>query len=233
MRNSKDYAPRLTSLLAQLRDEFDIPEPAELDPVAQLVSGFLMWESSSHKADTAFERLQSSVVDFNELRVCLPEEIVEIIGERYPRSRDRATRLRASLRDLYDREHRVSLERVLELSHRDARAYLESLDGMAPYVAAQVLLFSKGAHAIPVDDQLVRQLRNEEIIDPDASLEEVQTWLERQIKAVEARDAHLLLQGWVEESRTRRRPSGSTASRRRAASSRKTKPRSTRSKSSR
>ena len=33
---------------------------------------FLMWESTTSKAQSAFERVLDSVVDFNELRVCMP-----------------------------------------------------------------------------------------------------------------------------------------------------------------
>ena len=68
-------------------------EPA--DPVTVLVQSFLLWECPADKALLAFQRIRSSVVDFNELRVCLPHETLEILGPRFPRAEERAQRLRS------------------------------------------------------------------------------------------------------------------------------------------
>jgi endonuclease III len=124
------------------------------DPFAVLVHSFLLWESTTDKALTAYNALQRHVVDFNDLRVCMPQEILELIGVRYPRGLDRCQRLRATLRDVYSREHVVSLNGIDKLGKREIRRYIESLEGMVPYVAARVLLLSFQVHAIPVDDQL-------------------------------------------------------------------------------
>lgn len=200
MKNSGAYAERFADLINRLRAEFDVPTPEALDPMEQLISGFLMWEATSDRAERAFKRIHESVVDYNELRVCCGSEIVRMIGERYPRSRDRCERLHASLRDIFDREHAMSLERVMAMPNREARAWLSDLVGMVPYVSAQIILLSKGGHAAPVDEQLRRRLIQEEVIDADADVLEAQAWIERQVKASEAIEVHLLLQGWVEDS---------------------------------
>ena len=69
-------------------------------PVAVLVMSFLMWQATSVKAAAAFDRLSDATVDFNDLRVTLPHEIVDLIGPRYPMALERAERLRTVLRDV-------------------------------------------------------------------------------------------------------------------------------------
>lgn len=200
MKKSREYAERFAKLVGRLRADFEIPAPEELDPVQRLVSAFLMWEASSYRADDAYQKILEEVVDFNELRSFLVPELVDLLGPRYPLAEERARRLRSALHAIYHQENDVTLESLKEMGKRDARAYLEGLEGMVPYVAAQVVLFALGGHAMPVDEQLRRRLIAEDTIDPDAELVEVQSWLERQVKSNEIRDVSMLLQGWSEES---------------------------------
>ncbi|MFO0830075.1 MAG: hypothetical protein U0572_18180 [Phycisphaerales bacterium] len=137
------------------------------DPVATLVHSFLLWEASTQHAGAAMERIAKECVDFNELRVCLPEEIVAILGPRYPYVEERANRLRRSLNDLYRREHKVSFEHVSAMGKREQRTYVENLDGMIPFVASRVLLFHFGHAGVPADDQLVDLLRNAKALSRD------------------------------------------------------------------
>src|SRR5690349_9289810 len=49
----------------------------------------------------AVRKLLTGVVDMNELRVCHPDELASLLGERYPRGLERCARLRSALNDLY------------------------------------------------------------------------------------------------------------------------------------
>ena len=140
MSSTINHADQLQALLSRLKKQFSPEPPAPIeDPLEQLVSSLLLWESTASKAEAARRRLIAAVVDINELRVCLPEEIVALLGERYPRGEERALRLRAALNDIYVREHAVSLEHLKKMNKRDARQYLESLEGVPQYVAARVV----------------------------------------------------------------------------------------------
>lgn len=214
MKNSTQCAKRLTALLKKLQKP-EIPDlPTIDDPIGVLVMSFLMWESTTPKAVIAYNNILSNVVDHNDLRVCMPQETIEFIGQRYPRGLDRCQRLRAVLRDIYSREHAVSLERLSSMGKRDVRKYLESLEGIVPYVSARVMLLSFQTHAIPVDDQLRTQLIEQGAADSSAENDELSTWLERQIKASDGVDAHYALQAWMDSN------AGSNASRSTARKSR-------------
>ncbi len=219
MKNASDCAKRLTTLLKRLPGseppDFSAgEEESSPDPVAVLIASFLLWESNSTKALTAWKNLNTRIVDYNDLRVCMPQEVLEFIGVRYPRGLERCQRLRASLRDIYHREHAVRLDSLEKEGKRESRRYLESLEGMVPYVAARVSLLCFGSHAVPVDDQLRSHLIAVGAADDSAEIVELSSWLERHIKADDAVVAHHTLQGWVDRgggepkarSRTTKKP---------------------------
>jgi hypothetical protein len=169
----------------------------------EFLRSFLIWEASVTKAEKALARVLESIVDLNELRICLPHEIIEIIGPKYPECSVRAARLRSSLNDLFVREHEVSLDRLVGMPKRDARSYLESLDGVPPFVAARVALLGLGAHAMPIDARLAGALVREGVFSADMDIETGASWLERRIRAAEARETYLQMEAWYESRRKR------------------------------
>lgn len=198
--SASDHAKNLGTLLKRLASAY---KPAPFDPrepMEEFVYSFLLWEATRAKADLAIKRLLSKVVDFNELRVCTVSEIIDALGVQYPRVEERAQRLLASLNEVYRREYEVSLDGCLKLTKREARAYLDSLEGMTPYVAARTTLLVVGGHAIPIDDRLAAKLREADAVDPDADPIKAAGTLERHIKATDGLDAHLLLQAWSEDA---------------------------------
>ena len=198
MKNATAAGKALQALLKKIGTP-DVPEllPAD-DPVAILIYSFLVWETTVEKADAAYAKIVENVVDYNDLRVCMPHEIVEIIGERFPQAHERAQRLRATLRDVYLREHIVSLDSLAELGKRDLRKYVESLDGIPPYVAARLMLLCYDTHGIPVDEKLHWALVDTGVVDADDDLTEVGSWLTRQVKADDGAVTHQRLQAWCD-----------------------------------
>lgn len=181
--------------------------PESADPLLwQLVASFLTWEAGPSKAAAAAKRLHAAVVDYNEMRVCLPGELAGILGDRYPRALERATRLRMVLNELYRREHTVTLAPAAAMGKREARQYLEGIEGMHPFVAARVLLLSMGGHAFPLDERLHAALAEEEAVPAGLSVADASGWLERHFRAGEAGPAYLLLEAWMDERAAKAAP---------------------------
>lgn len=197
--NAAANAKKLTALLKKLGTVSPPEMPGVNDPVGVLVISTLMWESTTEKAITAYNRLMEQVVDFNDLRVCMPEEIVSVIGARYPKAQERSERLRAMLRNIYLREHAVSMDRLADGGKREAKKYVESLEGIVPYVASRVLLVSFDSHNIPVDEQLRAAMIEADICDESIDVNELANWLSSQIKAGEGVNVHYALQQWVDQ----------------------------------
>jgi hypothetical protein len=197
----------LAALLDELSNRYSCiqaaPPVAVIDPaepvLSEMLRSVLAWEAPAAKAATALKKIESHVVDYNELRVCLPDEMVSMIGERYPRALERSQRLRAMLGELYSRTHAVSLEHLTSMSKREARLYLDSLEGMTPFVAARVTLLCMGCHAAPIDERLLTVMIGAGALEPGATAEAAAGAIERRVRAGELANVYLRLQAWAED----------------------------------
>jgi hypothetical protein len=206
-----DRAKKLTNLLAKLEAPEPAPAQADMpenslddrDPVLrEFLRSFLVWESTTPKAEAALRRIDAACVDINEFRVSLVEEMVAIIGPGYARAEDRCARLKAALNDIYRREHRVRLAHLQEKNKRDAKAYLESIAQAPGFVASRTMLLALDGHAVPCDERLAARLVQADVLEPGTSAEEAAAWLERHVRSGESRSAYLALQAWADEGST-------------------------------
>ena len=203
MRNTPDSTKKLDSLLRKImRQTPPVHSDESVDPVEVLVKSFLIWESTTTKATAAYKRIMDQVVDFNDLRVSMPDELVEWIGPRYPMALERCQRLRASLRHTFKREHAMSLDRLKGMGRREVKQYLRSLDGISPYAADRVTLLCFDAHCIPVDERLRRALIKEGACQENTEIADLSTWLARQVKAADGAATHRALQAWSDRAGT-------------------------------
>lgn len=211
MSNSSSCAKNLSSLLKKI-GTVEAPDfPDADDPVSVLVLSFLMWETTTSKAIAAYEQIKENMVDFNDLRVCMPHEVVETIGKRYALALDRCERLRATLRHIYLREHVVSLDSLKGQGKREIKKYIETLDGVMPYAAARIQLVGFNTHGIPVDEQLKNLLIAHGAAEESLSLTDLSSWLNRQIKAEKSLEAHYALQSWADKGGHKISAKGSSA----------------------
>jgi hypothetical protein len=132
---------------------------------------------------------------------------------------NRAQRLRAAMRNIYLREHAISLDKQASGGKRDLRKYIETLEGMVPYVANRTLMLCFETHLLPVDEQLRTALIEAEVADASVEVPELATWLAMHVKASEIVGVHAALQKWMDgkaaaaERRTQRKPARSKAAR--------------------
>ncbi len=197
MKNESSYVRKFTSLFKKLAAPAE-PLPPR-DPVTQMVLGFLQWEATHKQAEAAHKRLMQVMVDNNDLRVSHAHQIIELIGVNYPRVEERVARMKDALQELYVREHGINPVSIADKNKKDVRTYYDSLPGMTQYVASQVMLLCYGAHNIPCDEKLASRLKAESAIDSDASPQQIEHFLERQIKAGDGIEAHMKLQTWSDE----------------------------------
>ncbi len=168
------------------------PDPCVCPVIARMVESFLVWEASTSRAQRSLEVIANELVDLNEFRVCLPTEMIGIIGVRYPRARERCERIRIGLNTIFERENRLELCNLSELTKRDIRAYFDALPGMVPYVSARIVLLEFGGHAFPVDSRVQSHLR---AIGCDSTDEQTLAGkIERIFRAGELRPLHHALE---------------------------------------
>jgi endonuclease III len=194
MKHGSEYAKRVKRLLGQLTRKFGKPEASEpLDPIEQLIIGILAGCTTLNKAHAVYRRLRQHVVDLNELRVTPASELAEQIGDGVPLAVQKARRIVDALNAIRKRQDSLDLSFLKQRGRREAREYLEAIDGVDRATAASVMLYSLGGHAVPLDDLLLYVLRKEDLVDPKAEPAEVQSFLEHCLHASHAQSGYELL----------------------------------------
>jgi len=187
MKRGSMYAKRIKRLYQDLLKKHGKPEPVEpTDPIEQMLTGILSIDTTIGKGQAAFRKLMADMVDLNELRVTPALEMAQMMGSSMPMALDKARRIVDALNAVRKRQDSLDLTFLRQRGRREAREYLETLDGLVPSVAALVVLFSLGGHAIPVDNLALYVLRKEDLVHPDADIPTVQAFLERHISAADA-----------------------------------------------
>lgn len=198
--SSKTEAPNPAKLASFLRKHVPAGnalqsalEPEGMDLVDLFVQSYMLWQAPSSDAVGALKRLKAAFFDWNDLRVSLVSDIVDVIGHRHWRAADRVSRMRDAMNGIFRREHKVSLERLRTLMKRDAVNYMETLPGMIPFVANRVLLVGVDFHSVPVEEFGLQMLVQAGALPAGTSLAEAGGWVTRHVKAEEAREAHRAL----------------------------------------
>ncbi len=170
------------------------PEPREpMEPLRALVRGAMSFDVPEGKVDDVMRAIDKEFVDLNELRVATDLEIQELLGARYPQIERRVGMITQSLNAIFEKEHTLSLDRLKDISKRDARAFLRDLPDIHPFVEAYVMLFGFDGHAFPADDETVGYLRDAGVLEDGVGPDEAQRFVEHHLKAEECGDLYASL----------------------------------------
>lgn len=188
MKDGMLYADRLKKAYAKIRRSVSGADGLEQsDPIRCLALGIIGSDFGPHRAERQVNRAMGNVVDWNEIRVSNAQEVAALLGDHSAESIHRCQHLIDALQAIYDRENKLSLDRLKSMGRREARQYLESLKGVDEYAVAYVVLWCFGGHAIPVWNQLLGSLRQADLVHPTATRAEIQAFLERNVSAADAR----------------------------------------------
>src|SRR2546421_6452946 len=174
MKNATKYADTLKSFTRKMTRDRKAPPKEPQDALRALVRSAMSFDVPDHKADDAMKAIEREFVDLNELRVATELEVQEMLGQRYPKIEERVTMITQALNNIFEREHTLSLNRLKEISRRDARQFLRELPEIHPFVEAYVMLFAFDGHCVPVDDESLSYLREQGVVDDSTSLDEAQ-----------------------------------------------------------
>ncbi len=225
MKNAATYAKKLTTFLNGLVKKYGDIEPEPLDPLMHLVMGFLEWNATHDLAVKAHTKIMQEVIDGNDLRITHVHDLVTMIGEDYPQAYERIARMRDSLMEVYKREHDTVLSPLVSKNKKQVTTYLETLPGIVPYVAARTMLLAFDSYAMPVDDNMAELLKEEGVVDEEATTDEIQSFLDRQVKAAVGLETFLALRQWTDESagKPRKKSSSKKTSKKKAGTKKTTK----------
>lgn len=200
MKGATQCAKKVRQVFKSLRSSLGkVNRPQPGDPIMQLILGIFSRDMQESRAREALDRLHQMVVDYNELRVIPPSELATAV-EDFPDCRSKCEDISRALNKIFAIEHVVSMERIAGGSKSDAAAYLAGVPGLEAYTRARIRLLGFGHHAIPLDEAMWAYARAHGLVDETCTLDEAQSFLERQISSEDALEFVALLrkQAWSE-----------------------------------
>lgn len=180
MKNATEYGKRVKKLLAGLKRKHS-PPPAngELTPLELLALAVLRRDLPRDQAHKALKQLDDEFVDFNEMRVAPPKDIVELLGEDVPDPRGRAERLTIALGKLFEQDPNLNMEFLRDCGKRELKAQLQDGLGLDSFAEAFLTLYLTDVVAVPVDQALVDRLKEEDLVGEDAEVDDTRAMIER------------------------------------------------------
>ena len=220
MKNSSEYAPRLKKLCNKVKGEIVAIDKTDLiDPTIGLVLACLSAVTTEKKAIAGLNKLRHNFVDFNELRVSRPEELMGLLGGGFPQAKETSYLIINLLKQVFDKLDSMDLNILREWSKREAKSFLNDLEASTTYIVSRVMLLSIDAHTFPIHKQMLDMLRKEEVVDPDADESEVQGFLEHQISAKQMQKTYFLLRRYADTYKPKRAKTKKTVEKKTAKSS--------------
>jgi len=199
MKNSKEYCQKTQEFYCRLKREYQKPEKVVYDePVDAMVYAIISENRTETESQSAIKKLSDWFTDWNELRVSRPDEVVEALGGDGSAAKETASTLIKALTAVFSRYHSVSLKALKKIGKRPARVFLEKIDGASVFVVDYCMLTSLQGHAIPLTRKMIEYLKNNELVHPRSSEEEIAGFLARQISAENAYEFYTLLKRWSE-----------------------------------
>lgn len=194
MKNSQEYSKKISSLYRSLRSAQTGVKKVTYERISDaLVYAIISENMDKSAADAAIKGFDDYFVDLNDLRVSRIEEIIEILGEDTPATRDIASRLVRALRTIFNEYNSTSLETLKKTGKRPAKQALEKIDGATRFAVNYCMLTSLQGHAIPLTQQMLEYLRNNELVHPEADEQEIEGFLAKRISASNAYEFYVLL----------------------------------------
>jgi endonuclease III len=214
MKDSKDYSKKVQNLYRSLKRKFAAVRKVTYDePVDALVYAIISSALSENETQSAMKRFADYFVDWNDLRISRVEEIADILGPETPAARDIASKLTSALRAIFSKYNMVSLKALSKMSKRPARIFLEKIEGADRFVVDYCMLTSLQGHAIPLTQRMTEYLKRNELVHAEATDEEIEGFLARQISAENAYEFYYLLRS---ESESRQAKGKKKAARKKA-----------------
>ena len=206
MKDSKEYSKKVKKVFRSLKTKYGKPEKKVYEePVDALVYGVLSEHVTEREAQERLAKFEANFVDWNDLRVSLEQEILEVLGSDSEEAKLTASKLCSVLGGVFKATNTVTLESLYKQGKRPARGVLEKIAGISPFVVDYCMLTALDAHAMPLTAMMVRYLRENELVHPEADEQDIAGFLTRLIPASNGYDFYALLRQESEDSLTKKK----------------------------
>lgn len=205
MKNSKEYGKKIGKLYRSLKQKHAKVKKREFDdPAKAIIYAIVSENMRKSAAKSVIKKIEAHFVDSNDLRVSRDEEICDVIDIASKDSKKIASKLTEFLGAIFLKYDTSNLEELKEIGKRQARKDLEGLGILSRFAICYCFLTSLGGHAIPLTEEMIEYLKDDELVHPDASGGDIEGFLERQISAANGYEFYTLLREQSEESRKKK-----------------------------
>ncbi|MHC4205108.1 MAG: hypothetical protein ACYSTT_10695 [Planctomycetota bacterium] len=211
MKNSKDYSKKIQQLYRSLSRKYPKVQKVNHEKVIDaIIYAVISAEMSEKQTDSVIRKFTDYFVDWNDLRVSRAEEIVEVLGKDTSATMDIALTITRILNSIFNDYHKISMESLKKIGKRPAKQALEKIDGITRYMVDYCLLTALGGHAIPLTDRMIRYLRNNELVNPNADDQQIGGFLAKQISARNGYEFYALLRHQSESVKDKKKTKAKT-----------------------
>jgi endonuclease III len=183
MKNNKEYGVKIDKFFRSVKSGQKV-KPAEFaDPIDALIYGLISESTTERQAKRVFKNIQSHFVDYNDLRVSRTEEVQELMEDLTTKGEQVAGNLTKILSAVFDKYDGMSLKTIDAQGKRQAKKELDELPGVTHFAVNFCFLAALEGHAIPLTEPMLNFLKERELVDPQITQDEIETFLERHISA--------------------------------------------------
>ncbi len=178
-----DKATILKKLTTEMKRRYGGSVPKQTRPAFEtLLFGICLEDSSQDEAETAYAALLEPFFDLNEIRVSSISQIEQALGPVH--SADwKALRIREALQYIFEKHYAFDMEYLKRKTQEQAIKELAQIPYQTPFVRAYVVQHVLGAHALPIDQSILRLLQwlglASSDSDPEAAGEEIKAGIKK------------------------------------------------------
>jgi len=162
---------KIRRLAKLLKKAYGVPPPRRTPAVDELIRTILSQNTSDKNSVPAFWALKRRFGRWERV-LKTPKASISAVIKHAGLANIKSARIVGVLRQIKEREGRISLARIKDMSAEDGLGYLKLLEGVGPKTAACVLLFSFGKPVMPVDTHIFRVTKRLGLIGPGLNIEE-------------------------------------------------------------
>jgi endonuclease III len=194
MKNSKEYSKKIQNLYRLMKRAYPKIQPVTQENLVQaIVYGIVSEKFSQAATDAAIKNFSEYFVDLNDLRISRTEEIVENLGFPAAQTLGVPATIQSCLQTIFNQHHKLSLDNIKKLGKRQARSMLEKIDGISSFVVDYCMLVSLGGHTIPLTEKMIEYLKRNDLVDANATYEDIAGFLTKQISAKNGYEFYCIL----------------------------------------
>ena len=146
----------ITKFVRRLKKEFGgLPKKDALPVLETVIYSICLEDSPIEAAQEAFDRLQDSFFDWNEVRVSTISEL-EPIFDGLANPEYRAMRSRYMLYYVFDHQYSYDFDAIRRKPLNLVQKQLSKIKHLTPFVRNYLLQNSLGTHIIPLDSQMLK-----------------------------------------------------------------------------